>query len=436
MSLQTLQRRNEQLQADQRSGLQDILTSLADLQAKLESANGRPRRPFTVDEVREVEQLFSQISVSERDLAKEQTTIKSLTFECLPFRYEAIAEAHRQTFEWAFNAKCKDPDACNGQVQSTPLKAWLRDGEDVFWVSGKPGSGKSTLMKFISRDTRTLRLLAQWAHPKSAVMVSHYFWSGGTPMQKSLHGLLQTLLCEIFRKCPKVIPILCPDQWADPDSLSWTTSALRQSFENFVHSCVDLNLKICFLIDGLDEYDGDHLELCTILRGLAKSANIKICLSSRPWNIFDEAFGFETTKVHVHELTKEDIRAFASSRLHEHPRWDLAIRNRDDGQWLIDQTTDRAWGVFLWASLVTKLLMNGLTHRDRFSDLRRRLDSFPTELEPFFMKILTSVEPFYRSKMATTLLFALAAKRPLHFLLYEFHDEEYDDRDYALKIPL
>lgn len=380
--------------------------------------------------------MFNQMSLSESHIGKEQRVIKSLTFECLPFRYEAITEAHRNTFEWALNAECYERKGGNRTVHSAALKNWLLKGEGVFWVSGKPGSGKSTLMKFISEEPRTAELLSKWASPKTAVTVSHYFWNGGTPMQRSLHGLLQTLLYEIVRKCPDIIPIICPDHWVDPNSVPWRVSALSKSFEIFVNSCMHISTKFCFFIDGLDEHEGDHLELCEILNGFAKSTNVKVCLSSRPWNVFDEAFGHGTSKLHVHELTQVDIRNYAASRLHGHPRWNLAITNPEDGQWLIDQITERAWGVFLWTVLVTKLLLNGLTNRDRFSDMRRRLDSFPIELEPFFMKILTSVEPFYRSKMATTLLIALSAAEPLHFLFYEFHDQEYDDRQYALQTPL
>lgn len=43
-----------------------------------------------------------------------------------------------------------------------------------------------------------------------------------------------------------------------------------------------LSLKICLFIDGLDKYEGDHSDVVEILQGLAKSEDVKICLSSRP----------------------------------------------------------------------------------------------------------------------------------------------------------
>ncbi|KAL1847972.1 hypothetical protein Daus18300_013775 [Diaporthe australafricana] len=417
--LKDLQYRSERLQADQRAGLGRILSSLNDLEDKLESMNSQPKRAFTVGEIREAERQFSQIRLSENEITKEQAIVKSLALESLPARYEAIAKAHRQTFKWVLKSKNDSSENCDRPTRSGALGRWLRNGEDVFWVSGKPGSGKSTLMKFIVTQPRTFELLSEWASPKKPVIVSHYFWNGGTPMQRSLHGLLQTLLYEVVRQCPAIIPTICPDEWADPKSISWTISTLRTSFENFVSHCKAIDLKFCFFIDGLDEYDGDHTELCKIFSGFAKFANIKVCLSSRPWNVFDEAFGHGLSKLYVHEFTKKDIRTYAASRLHGHPRWNLVITNQEDGQWLVNQIRDRAWGVFLWAVLVTKLLLDGLTNRDRFSDMRRRLNSFPTELEPFFKKILAS-----------------HSQRKILYITscYEFHDQEYDDSAYALNM--
>ena len=38
----------------------------------------------------------------------------------------------------------------------------------------------------------------------------------------------------------------------------------------------------CFFIDGLDEYDGDHVELIRLLQDFSQPNNIKICASNRP----------------------------------------------------------------------------------------------------------------------------------------------------------
>ncbi|KAK7721430.1 hypothetical protein SLS63_009544 [Diaporthe eres] len=308
-------------------------------------------------------------------------------------------------------------------------------GRGIFWVSGKPGSGKSTLLKFITDEPRTHELLSEWANPRSAILISHFFWNAGTSMQKSLHGLLQSLLYDMFRQCPQHISTACSDRWSkSDDNPPWTTQQLKASLESILSKDLP-GVKFCFFIDGMDEYEGDHLELCGIFKTLAESSHIKLCLSSRPWNVFNEAFGRSTTRLRVHELTKQDIRMYTTSRLQEHPRWNTAT-TPEQGELLIEDISTRAWGVFLWAVLVIRLVREGLTNRDRFSDMCRRINRVPEELQDFFRQILDTVEPFYRSKMSTTLQIAVAAKDPLHFLLYDFHDQEYDDVDYALSLPV
>lgn len=389
---------------------------------------------FMVDDLQSIERRFGQMSLSEKDLAKEHAVLNSLAFDCRPVRHEAIAVAHRQTFRWAFGARDEGTiDA--SETQCLSLGTWLTHGDGIFWISGKPGSGKSTLVKFLSDEPKTASMLSQWAYPKKAILASHFFWNAGTEMQKSLLGLMQNLVFEIIRQCPEVVHVACPEYrlYGRGQQSPWTITALNDILQKILFK--DCETKFCFLIDGLDEYEGDHLELCTILKDLAKSGNIKLCLSSRPWNVFDEAFGHGIPKLYVHELSKQDIKKYTKCSLEGHPRWS-SVCTQDQGQWLVEQITERAWGVFLWASLVTKLLLSGLTNRDRFSDIRRRLNSFPLELEPFFMQILESIEPFYFSKMATTLLITLAANEPLDFVIYDFHDQEYDDSSYALDMPV
>lgn len=139
----------------------------------------------------------------------------------------------------------------------------------------------------------------------------------------------------------------------------------------------------------------------------------------------------------MHDLTRYDIRTYAFHRLREHPRWPgLVASNSAGSQWLIDEIVERCDGVFLWVFLVTKLLREGMTNQDRFPDLRRRLESFPRELEPFFRQILDSVEPIYHAKTASLLQIALTAKKPLHMIMYDMHDLEHDDENYYRGRPI
>ncbi|KAK0644033.1 hypothetical protein B0T16DRAFT_293275, partial [Cercophora newfieldiana] len=319
------------------------------------------------------------------------------------------------------------------------LLDWLTSGRKMFWVSGKPGSGKSTFMKFLADNPKTRAALDRWASPNRLVLASHYFWSAGTTMQKSRQGLLQTLLYDIFRQLPDLIETACVERWPQtPEQLShelWSLPELQRVLQRIADQ--NMEVKFCFFIDGLDEFEGDHVDFCRSLLDLTKSPHIKLCVSSRAWNVFEDSFGQnQESKLYIHELTHGDIRSYAERRLQEHPRWKDLNEEVSNADWLIDQITERATGVFLWVFLVTGQLRNGLTEYDSFSDLQRRLERVPDDLEAFFKHILESVEPFYHEKMATTLLISLEATEPAPITIYGFHDTEYEDDTYALKLPL
>lgn len=95
--------------------------------------------------------------------------------------------------------------------------SWLESGSGIFYISGKPGSGKSTIMKFLVREERTTSALKSWAAGKQLAFASFFFWSSGLGLQRSIEGLYRGLLWEALRTCPELIPTVFPHMW-DNDS--------------------------------------------------------------------------------------------------------------------------------------------------------------------------------------------------------------------------
>jgi len=116
-------------------------------------------------------------------------------FEPSPREY-AIAKAHMTTYEWIFT----NPDVETETRPYDSFRAWLQGGRGIYWISGKPGSGKSTLMKFITNHENTRIMLQKWSGSKQHVVASFFFWRAGTSMQRSYTGLLRTLLSEILEQ--------------------------------------------------------------------------------------------------------------------------------------------------------------------------------------------------------------------------------------------
>ncbi|KKZ67414.1 hypothetical protein EMCG_06942 [[Emmonsia] crescens] len=95
--------------------------------------------------------------------------------------------------------------------------------------------------------------------------------------------------------------------------MEWTVDDVKESLL-FVTAQSDVHVNIALFIDALDERTGDHRELLSLLHNLSKharSANfrLRLCLASRPENIFQDAFthapGFA-----IPDMTKENIRQY------------------------------------------------------------------------------------------------------------------------------
>lgn len=393
----------------------------------------------------DIEALRSQLSILDtlrNDIARDHRILESLRFERQPERHKLIPKAHRKTFSWIL-------DPSNTDTEASKLRRWLLQADkSIFWVSGKPGSGKSTLMKFVADHEETKKALSTWAKGVKLITASHYFWWSGTALQKSQEGLLRTLLYSILQQCPDLVRKVCEEKWiidsniasftdSEPsESDPWTLEELHSAF-NAIAEYPDLKVKFCFFIDGLDEYKGDHKEICDTFLGLV-TANpaIKICLSSRPWNVFKQAFGNKPERIYIHDLTREDITAFTQSRLSQHPEWHSMSLGNPGVHGLVNEITERAQGVFLWVFLVTSLLCEGLNNGDSLSDLKLRLETFPSDLERFFKDILDKVDSFYHTKVSAVLQIALAAEEPLNISLYAFLEDEFEDLDYAINMKI
>ncbi|KAF5591708.1 nacht nucleoside triphosphatase [Fusarium pseudocircinatum] len=431
--LTALRTESQALGARYSQQLSDMQSSLRNIEQgmKYQLCDG----PF-LDRITNLELMMRQSSLSEARLRKELDIIRSLSFKNIHARHDAICDAHHETFGWAFRAPSDEQTDMSLKQREAQkrLLNWLESGSGVFWVSGKPGSGKSTFMKFVADHHRTMEALSRWAHPGRAIISSCYFWNSGLEMQKSLVGLLQTLLCDVFKACPQLIESACPSRWSGDVALGerWSESELRDAISR-ISGQKDANFRFCFFIDGLDEYEslnGDHNDFCEYLKTIS-SPYVKICLSSRPWNEFNDAFGQDpASRIFIHDLTWKDILMYSQDRLQKHPRWKLLESQMNKARTLAKTVAIRAQGVFLWVFLVTRLLREGLSNDDSFADLEKRLLSIPTELETFFRQILESVPSFYHEKMAGTLRVALYAREPLDSMIYSFVGDEYEDPNY------
>lgn len=165
-----------------------------------------------------------------------------------------ITKAHQHTLEWIF----KDPEPHGFQWAS--FVDWLENDtlSQLYWVTGKAASGKSTLVKYIYEHPFTIQALRKWSLDLPIIQIAFYFWNSGMPMQMSLLGLLQTILMEILRVRPEFIPVASRSRWEEyrlfGSIAPWEESETKDALVAVVEHCAKSS-KLCIFIDGLDEFE-------------------------------------------------------------------------------------------------------------------------------------------------------------------------------------
>ncbi|KAM0549877.1 hypothetical protein ACHAPJ_009124 [Fusarium lateritium] len=302
----------------------------------------------------------------ENKISFEDLFLQRLKFKDMMSRELRIPKAHAETFRWIF---CDTEDDYSKLKPEANFRSFLQNDKDnLYWVTGKPGSGKSTLMKYIYQNPETSKHLRVWQKKDKLVRASFYFWNSGSNLQMSVNGLLQTLLYDCLKQLPSAIPIVFPERWEllrlfgkhDPWQLEELEEALRYLIQG-----TDLGAKFFIFVDGLDECSGNLSSLIIFILGLCESSShVKMCVASRPWAQFEDSF-----KKHPHlllqDLTKEDIARYVASNLGANEGFrELAEREPECAKQLRNEIARKAEGVFLWVNLVVASLLAGLTDGD------------------------------------------------------------------------
>jgi hypothetical protein len=125
------------------------------------------------------------------------------------------------------------------------------------------------------------------------------------------------------------------------------------------------------------------------------SPNVKICVSSRPWQIFEVALK-RTSRLRLQDLTKNDIAHYVNDNLIENKHMQqLCSVDPVGAPKLIEEIVEKAEGVFLWVILVVKSFLNGLRNGDSIFYLRKRLKEIPSEIKDLYTYMLSKIEPIY-----------------------------------------
>ena len=308
-----------------------------------------------------------------------------------PRRYESL-DNHTESFQWIWSTEGSGPGFVN----------WLRSDNCIFWISGKPGSGKSTLMKYLTENKRTKELVSKT--PTPTFLISYFFYELGDPQEKAfvslLHAFVYGLLENVYgvskRASSTLIQILELYKIQTREQ-PWAQKVLQEAIRHIV-SKFPITARVVLFIDGFDECDGSHADQLDFLKNLVESSknsklSIKICIASRA-EVDIRLRLSNYPSLAIHHFTEPDISAYVAKRLKA--AWELMASQPDDttatsDQGLIDNVVRKAEGVFLWVNLVVTPLVMAIEAEAEISDLHREVNRLPEGLELLYQRIVAKI---------------------------------------------
>ncbi|RBA13522.1 hypothetical protein FPRO05_02315 [Fusarium proliferatum] len=330
---------------------------------------------------------------SEHSMVSERhkNILESLNFEEIDVRKSIIKAAHSKTCRWFL----KHPDYL---LWMNPRQ--ISEHHGFLWIRGKPGAGKSTIMKFIYLESRKKDRKHQ------SLTASFFFNARGELLEKTVSGMYRSLILQLLHGFTDLESVL-----DDPDLLPRNQSGCPQLnvLKDLLRAAV---VKLgqrsfrCF-IDALDECDEQQvMDLVEYFEDLAEQCteyniDLRVCFSSRHYPYIDIKFGI---RVILEEQTghASDLESYIKSH--------LRIRDRPLLAELQEKMLEKAAGVFLWVVLVVDI-MNKENCRGRLA-VRRRLEQVPSGLSDLFKDLLKR-DNSNMEELQLSLLWILLSERPL-----------------------
>ncbi|KLO99736.1 Uncharacterized protein LW94_1220 [Fusarium fujikuroi] len=291
---------------------------------------------------------------------RRQQLMESLGFEQIDSRKTTIKTAYSKTCRWFL----EHPD----------YLSWLdlekrSQHHGFLWIRGKPGAGKSIIMKFIYKEMKKTN------KPMKPLTISFFFNARGALLEKSVSGMYRSLLLQLFEGFPDLKQVL-----DDPDLIPRNQitcpplNILKDLFRSAI-SYLDKRALACF-VDALDECDEQQVkDMVEFFEEVAEqcvedNVRFQVCFSSRHYPYIDIKSGIRLT-LEGQDGHNEDLKHYINKHLRIQ---DAALIDE-----LKQMMLDKAAGVFLWVALVVDIL-NKENLRGRLA-LRKRLQEVPSELK-------------------------------------------------------
>ncbi|CAG9986600.1 unnamed protein product [Clonostachys byssicola] len=341
------------------------------------------------------------MSVKGQQLYLRDQCLASLFFPELENRESDITPALEKTGDWIFN----NPDFVNW----SKWKDTAQRPNNIIWLKGKPGSGKSTLMKKALYHSKALGL-------SDSVSVAGFFFTtrGNIQLQKTPAGLFRTILFDLLKQDKALLSAFILEfvkKRATPGcTVSWRVVELEDFLRSAYSGQIQSIQKAVIYVDALDEcdnVDGQDIvrDLVHYFRSLTEGPLIKVCLCSRHYPHIKIP---DCPQIVVEAFNSQDVLHFVNTKLCPESKQDRSRR-------YAKAIASRADGVFLWVILVVKSLNIDLDNERTDEEIEETLNTLPQKLEDLFGSLFIGKRSkIEMQKAALIFSLILTSARPLN----------------------
>ncbi|KAK1076750.1 hypothetical protein LTR33_008676 [Friedmanniomyces endolithicus] len=315
---------------------------------------------------------------------RRRELLASLSFDQMDSRHATINDAQRTTCEWILT----HPDYMAWNDWETTS---LHQG--MLWIVGKPGAGKSTLMKFAHSHAVKSKV-------EEETVLSFFFNARGNDLERRRSA------CIGVPELESVLDAVDANTTTGTDSSQWMLKTLQNLLSIATRRLGRRQLRL--FVDALDECDEQQIrDMVEFFGDLAEDdpenqSRFSICFASRHYPTIDIGDGrrlvLEEDAGHA-----EDLKKYIQRRLQVGKR-----KSAGDIHALLQ---DKANGVFMWVVLVVDILNKEYRQGSVYA-VQQRLAEIPSGLSDLFKDLLRRD----RTRMGDLLLclqWILFARRPL-----------------------
>ncbi|KAH7051368.1 hypothetical protein B0J12DRAFT_84762 [Macrophomina phaseolina] len=339
--------------------------------------------------------------LSQLKLIKEDKPIEQLTEEEIKALHSlGFPEQH-----WRRDEIEPGEDTCEWLNTNVNFRTWLRTSEDAtlrrLWVRGHPGTGKSALIKY------ALNYLSRY-HAARFIVVSFFFHSRGTPLQRTNLGFCRSILQQLLMRPSRTLRTFTQlyrerCRATRGSEIQWSEGELQVLLGRALDST---RKPLCILVDAIDEAGKSTAEelVHRFRKWTEYSVNVRILFTCR---YYPPLPSICRLVISMEKENSEDISRIVGS--------DLSSEfNEVDAQVLEHEIIERANGMFQWATSVSKTVVDARRELGQSVHvLKEKIGQLPMDLSDLYATLLDTLTEAEKSQSVKLIRWILFAYKPL-----------------------